>query len=458
MKTTYLKIIIASLFLLGIGTNYSCKKFLEAKSDQKLAVPTSLEELQGLLDNFSVMNQTIAGTGEASSDNYYLTKEDWESLSYENEKRIYTWEKDFLFPQDGRQNEWQCNYTAIYYSNTVLGALEKINRNQGNASKWDNIKGQALFFRAQYLLRTVLLWAVAFDETTASSDLGIPLRYTEDFNIPSVRSSVSESYRRILDDLEESANLLPIKSNHPAHPSKLASYGLLARTNLAMRRYSSASKFADSCLNLYSRLMDFNSLNQDANFPIQQFNEEVILWNRILAPGTISNSVAKIDQELYDSYEDNDLRKTIYFFKNADGSKAFKGYYEQLASPFGGIATDEIYLIKAECDARLKIGDFGMQSLNTLLKTRFKEGKFIPKTAISSDVALSIILAERRKELLMRDLRWMDIKRLNKEGANIKLTRILGDQTYVLQPNDPRYALPIPEDVIRLSGMPQNKR
>ncbi|SEM08104.1 hypothetical protein SAMN05216436_101351 [bacterium A37T11] len=56
----------------------------------------------------------------------------------------------------------------------------------------------------------------------------------------------------------------------------------------------------------------------------------------------------------------------------------------------------------------------------------------------------------------MRGLRWMDIKRLNKEGANITLTRNLNGQIYTLPPNDPRFALPIPEDVIDLSGMQQN--
>jgi len=56
----------------------------------------------------------------------------------------------------------------------------------------------------------------------------------------------------------------------------------------------------------------------------------------------------------------------------------------------------------------------------------------------------------------MRTLRYTDLKRLNKEGANITLTRFIKGQTYTLLPNDPRYALPIPDDVIQVSGMPQN--
>lgn len=89
---------------------------------------------------------------------------------------------------------------------------------------------------------------------------------------------------------------------------------------------------------------------------------------------------------------------------------------------------------------------------------RWKTGTFVPFTASTSSGALATILAERRKELMMRDLRWMDIKRLNKEGAGITLKRIVAGQPYQLQPNEPRFALPLPAYVLALTGMQQNPR
>lgn len=72
---------------------------------------------------------------------------------------------------------------------------------------------------------------------------------------------------------------------------------------------------------------------------------------------------------------------------------------------------------------------------------------------------LQWILTERRKELLFRDLRWMDLKRLNKEPAyETMLIRTFNGVTYTLKPNDPRYALPLPRNVINLTGMSQNPR
>ncbi len=43
-----------------------------------------------------------------------------------------------------------------------------------------------------------------------------------------------------------------------------------------------------------------------------------------------------------------------------------------------------------------------------------------------------------------------------KKGEPTTLKRIIGGQNYSLSPNDLRYALPIPEDIISINGMQQN--
>jgi hypothetical protein len=88
---------------------------------------------------------------------------------------------------------------------------------------------------------------------------------------------------------------------------------------------------------------------------------------------------------------------------------------------------------------------------------RWESGTFVPFTASAPAEALNIILTERRKELIDRGLRWIDLKRFNLEGANIVLTREMKGETYTLQPNANYYALPLPADIIKATGIPQNK-
>lgn len=450
--TTLKKILILLLLLAMAG----CEHFLDEKPNKRLIIPETLPALQALLDNFSVINNNDPGAGEISADDYYLTDTDWASLPQEGHRRLYTWEKDQLFaPQS---NEWSSVYRNVYYANTVLEGIAGIPKNAANTAQWNSIKGQALFTRAKAFLQAASNWSVAYDAGTAATDLGIPLRLNTDFNEASARASLQQTYDRIIADLKEAIALLPNKEVHVMRPSRPAAYALLARTYLAMGRYELVEAYADSSLRLHSALLNFNELSPSATFPIPQFNKEVMYRSIIPLPLPLDNRRAKINPDLYSSYAANDLRKTVFFRDNRNGTYGFKGSYEGAGNLFSGIATNEVLLMRAESRARQGKVPEALEDLNSLLVTRWKTGTFVPVTADTPAEALAIILRERRKELLMRGLRWMDIKRLNRDGAGINLTRTLQGQNFSLSANDPRFALPLPEDVLQLSGMQQNPR
>jgi len=80
-------------------------------------------------------------------------------------------------------------------------------------------------------------------------------------------------------------------------------------------------------------------------------------------------------------------------------------------------------------------------------------------TATSANNALGQILAERRKELCFRGIRWSDLRRLNQDPTYaVTLQRLLNGTTYTLPANDLRYTLLIPLDEIQISGLQQNPR
>lgn len=444
-------LLIATISLLG----FSCTKFLDEKPDKKLAVPSTLKDLQAILDNHTRLNQLGPGLDDPSADDYFLSTTTYNGMA-ETERRLYTWEKDFVngkFP-----NDWSYSWDNVFRANTVLDVLPSIDRNDFNAAQWDNIKGQALAIRGFSFQILAYTYCLAYDPPTADNDLGLPLRLDPDFNVPSVRKSVAETYQQIINDFQAAAPLLPVTPLATTRMSKPAVFGLLSRTYLSMRQYDKAGVYADSSLKLYSTLNDYNTFSTTASFPFPKFNPEVIWEHTARLHEQLYQSNARIDTFLYKQYADNDLRKTMFFKPETGGYYSFKGSYEGGEGIFAGIATDEVYLMRGEANARNGNKDAALNDLNALMVKRWKKTAFIPFTAADAPAALKLIVAERRKELLFRKLRWMDIKRYNKEGASIGLKRTINNTTYSLPPNDLRYAISIPEDVITLSGMPQNPR
>lgn len=448
------KLFFAILILVSLLLG-ACTKFLDTKPNQALAVPNSLGDLQALLDTYNKLNNTDPGSAETSADNYYLSEADWASLS-EPDRRLYTWQDDRVFPN--YPNDWSRVYSTVYVANIVLDNITSVPRNTSNQLDWDNTKGSALLFRARAFLQAATIWSGQYDPTKAETAMGIPLRMSQDFNEPSKRSSLKETYSQILQDLKEAAERLPAIPLHVMRPSKPAAYALLARVYLSMGNYDSCLFYADNCLKIKSTLLNYNTLSANSAFPISQFNAEVIMENLIPVPVPLSISKAKIDSNLYASYSANDLRKTIFFKNNGNGTYGFRGSYEGGGNLFSGIAVDEVYLMRAEANAKLGNSSPALSDLNTLLQNRWKTGTYLPPANPTASTLLQMIRAERRKELVMRGLRWMDIKRLNAEGENIALTRILNGQAYSLPPNDLKFAIAIPEDIIQLAGIAQNPR
>lgn len=446
------------LFLLTILIA-GCKKFLEEKSDKSLAIPTTLQDFQALLNNWEINNSGFCSAGEASSDDHFLKDEDYDGLTYESDKRLYTWQPDYVTrPQSSASDEWYLCYNGIYLCNSVLKGLED-NHLTGAAA--NNVKGQALVFRAARYLDGVLIWAPVYNKPTANTDLGMVLRLDPDLNIPSVRSSVQETYDRILKDLSDALPILPSASAAATLPTKAAAYGLLARTYLIMGNYADALKNAETGFEIVNQLIDFNELNSSANYPIpavNQLSSEIVFQTRMYSSSVNNLNTARISPSLYNLYRDGDLRKSIYFRKGDDGDYRFKGTHMGHSGLISGITTSEFLLIIAECNARLDKLDKAANALNDLLIKRWDTNQFVPYSFTNKDAALTTILNERRKELVYRGLRWSDLKRLNRDGYDITLTRTVNGETFILPPNDLRYAIAIPESIIEISGIDQNLR
>jgi hypothetical protein len=418
-----------------------------------------------LLDNQEVMTYVTPATGIMSADEYYYPgKAIFDAIASKTTKNCYIWNKDIY---QGEKNiaDWNAPYQAIFYSNIVLEGWDKLPKEDQESDNGKFVKAWALFERSYHHFNLVQTFAPIYDQSTADQDLGVPIRKKADINDVPGRASVRETYNFILSDLTNSITLFSkvIPTRFRNRPSRSAAYALLARISLSMRDYPSAMKAANNSLSIYDSLIDYNTLDSTAfyPFPLGKKNGEVLLYTLTnLNYSAVLTYYGKniVDSELVSLYKNNDLRKSLFLVPVNGSYRTKSSYAGNTNFPFTGLAVDEIYLIKSECQARSGDVIGAMATLNKLLTARYKTGTFVPYYTQSASEALQIILTERRKELIWRGLRWNDIKRLNKEGNNIVLKRIIDGTVYSLPPNDPKYVMPIPDDEISLSHIQQNPR
>ncbi|MES2456368.1 MAG: RagB/SusD family nutrient uptake outer membrane protein [Bacteroidota bacterium] len=455
------------LIFLFFAISFGCKKELNLKPNTSIVLPKTAQELESLLENSDELN-TTTGFGQVSADEYFIPSLiDWQSAYSATVRNASIWQRE-IYAGDRSIQDWLVPYTTIFYANSVLDILKT--QDIKSDTEKSRIKGRALFMRAYAFYALVSIFSKGYDPLTAPADLGIPLKLNGNVDEIVQRSSVEQTYDQIIKDGIEAAESLnqDIVINKRNQPSKVAAYAFLARVLLSMRNYTQAEVYADKSLALYSKLTNFNTLSKTASSAFTANSEEIIYYSRAGSQlGSFfidSYGTYGVDPELISLYLLNDLRLNIYYRIDMFNNYRVKPINDALGYAFTGLATDEIYLIKAECLARRGEIISSMDFLNRLNITRWDANATTPShpyqniTANSTADALNKVLIERRKALVWRGIRWTDLKRLNLEGRNITLTRNLSGTIYTLKPNSPLYVLPIPDDEIALSGIQQNNR
>jgi len=457
MKRNYILLLVAVLSCISL----SCEKdFLDKKPDSALLVPESLEDLQALLDNSNSVMNYAPYLSAFSTDDFYITDNGFTSAQFDV-RNSYTWAAEIYQPGSA-VTDWNRMYQQVFYANVVLDKLKDLAAEPGSQAIYNQVKGSALFYRAFAFYNLAQQFAAPYWAATAGQEPGIPLRLTADVNEPSKRATLLETYARITGDLEEASGLVPDRAAYKTRPGKAAVVAMLARVYQTMEDYPAAASFATSALQLNSTLVDYNALNVSAARPLPaalpDANDEVLFYC-IMSNSGLTSALSGVDAGLYASYDVNDLRRAAFFTDKGNGLVNFKGSYTGTANVFAGIATDEVYLIRAESYARNGETEKAMQDLNDLLQKRWKAGTFTPLTADDAENALRQVLAERRKELVYRNLRWTDLRRLNRDPRfALTLQRVVQGATHTLPPGDKRYVFPIPDNVIATSGIEQNPR
>ena len=305
------------------------------------------------------------------------------------------------------ENTWTDAYTAINSANNVLSAINIV-----NAEDQDRVKGEALFIRAAAHFELVRIYGKPFEIGGANSQLGVPVittptRGVDDASFVS-RNTVAEVYNAVHDDLHEALDLLP--EDNDVFANKYAAAALLARMHLTRGEYDEALEHAELVINsgAYELLANYEDLwNQDDNtaesiFSMQVSNQdganELVTFFSIPEFGGRDGDI-EIEQKHLNLYDAADTRLALFY----DGNGATRtGKWRDLYKNIPVIRLAEMYLIAAECQARLSLdADDYYNAVHTRAGLSAKTG-----------VTLNDVLLERRLELAFEGHRIHDVKRL----------------------------------------------
>lgn len=438
-------------FIFVISVTSGCHAdFLDAKPQKSLLVPSTIKDMEALLNNSgSVMN--VAGYLTLVADGDFRIDDN--NLAFlENVLRLnYRWSDETT----NWVGDWDYAYKQTFYANVVLQTIDKMEE-KTIEPKVKELKGRALFYRAWGLHLVAQQFADVYQKETAAAKPGIPYPLSPDVNQVIKRVSLQKTYEYIFSDLQEALELLPDKAQFITQPSKVGTYALLARLYLIIGEYEKAMIAAENVLAITPELLDYNQISPVSarSFPVPSVspNPEVLYYANGNSSFTGSTSTF-LDSSLYNLYETGDQRKKLYFTPSLN----YKGSYTGTTTPFVGLANDEVYLVKAECEARMDKTDNALKTINYFLSKRYSLPRHSEITGDNPEELLNFILLERRRELVGRGTTWMDLRRLNKQpGFERSLVRVIGGKTYTLNPDSKRYTMKIPLDEIVSSGIEQN--
>lgn len=445
----------------------SCDSYLDIQP-KGIVIPKSCEDYEKLL-NYAQLEKASESYPNFMTDDVFVPDKDdnveWEGLDISTQK-LYSFDTE-IFGDSETDALWEYSYNRIYYFNIV--ANEIMGSTDATEEYKKSLRAEALVGRAFEYLTLVNAYAKQYDPATAATDPGVPLMLDQDINKTNlVRASVQEVYDQIKMDLDEAATFLPDKPRLNAfRASKPVGSGMLARMYLYMSNYKEALKYAKISLGQNNTLQDLKLYKVieptfwigRLDVPARADNPENTYIR--LAPYVfgLSGSVYGSDDLISKFDKEKDQRFRLYFTRQIDSEIFPYDYWAPYLYANMAMATPEMYLIAAECEARIGSKENAMTYYNDLRDMRILDKVHL--TAASNEEALAMILDERRRELTMNGcMRLLDLKRLNREPRFAKtITHTIAGVDHQLKPNDPKYILPIPPKVLHYNpDMVPNER
>lgn len=416
-----------------------CKKFLDIPPPANQLVTTN------------VFNSDASATSAqlAIYANMWNNSESWYMASnmgiYADELQSYSTDQQALTPlytnnlTGNFELGWGANYgfspnnyyAYIYAANAAISGLQSVGGT--SAVVRQQLIGEAYFVRAYWHFYLSNIFGA------------VPLVLTTDYTVNGTiaRTPRVQVLRQVISDLETAKGLLnsnyvdasdTIVTTERVRPNKAAAEALLARAYLYLGDYDNANiidyQKADSCATavIGNPTYNLSSINgvflKNSSETIWQLQTPSTAGNdtqdgaRFIltaAPSTGSNSYATVSNQLFNSFEAGDQRKSSWIGSITEGGATY--YFPYKYKVTNGLQNKEYemmlrlgeqYLIRAE--ARMHEGDLtGAAADLNMIRTR---AGLPPTIAVTAADLQAAILHERQVELFTEwGARWFDLCR-----------------------------------------------
>ena len=420
MKRTIITITLMAFFIA------SCDKKLDLLPQQSVAEEVALNSdanvkkvLNGAYDavssgnlyggNVLLYSELLGANGEIR----------WEG-TFNQPREI--WSKAMLKTNSFISATWLSAYNTINIANNIISAIPVV-----LAADQNRVKGEALFLRGSMYFELVRLFAKPYSAGNVATNKGVPIVLTPTRGIDDAsyvpRSTVEQTYARIIADLTEAESLLPAvnpgsnATTRMVYATKAAAAAMLSRVYLQMEKWTDARDAADRAITVavanaralattYSGAFN-NTVNSVEYLFAMQIsaqdgaNNMHLYWSIPTYGGRDGDvSIQASHLALYDLI---DARRAL-FYTGASATRSGKWQLQYRVLPIIRLA--EMYLTRAEANFRAGTTT-GSTPLADVNRTRQRAG-LPPLLAVT----LADILAERKLELAHEGHAIHDRKRL----------------------------------------------
>ena len=445
----------------------SCNDYLNiAPKGNK--IPTTLADFEALLRDQYTISRTPVENALYLLNDVYLTNAEVNTPSFGQANYMWDESADRIMLNNADEGTYYVLYGAISSCNLIIANAPAAT--EATDAERKEVMAYAKVIRALCYDVLVNYYADTYDATTANEKLSVPLITSANINAPNQQITIQAMYDFIIQGVQEAIDGgLPEQAMTIIHPNLGAAYALLARVYLQMQNYTEALNYANLALEQNNALYDWNAYYDEHRANIENPDDYTNLStptdysyveNYYFRCGNGSpnytTSELNIPVERAERFEEGDARflsRWKLYTQNQDT------YYRGVGYGYfnwGGLTTTEVYLIKAECQARQTQGnDFteAMNTLNAVREMRIRPEVYQPLTASTLAEAIELIRRTKDNELIFSIVPFADARRFNLEGTYARtMSKTYNGQTYTLRPDSHLWTMPFPAGAINNPG------